>query len=144
MTPIGTRGAAARARPCSRSASNVQLHTAYRCAVILRDLIAPFLLRRLKVDVAKDLPKKTEQVRPLEAAGTMGARVCFFRGLTAGRADMRLPRRLPSTQVLFCRLTPTQQDAYLAFVHSDEVTKVRRRDRTREALERGIAGATCG
>ena len=70
------------------TASNVQLHTAYRCAVILRDLIGPFLLRRLKVDVAKDLPKKTEQV-------------------------------------LFCRLTPMQQDAYVEFVHSDEVTKVR-------------------
>jgi hypothetical protein len=44
-------------------ASNVQLQTAYRCAVVLRDLIAPFLLRRLKADVARDLPKKTEQVR---------------------------------------------------------------------------------
>ena len=65
----------------------MQLQTAYRCAVVLRDLIGPYLLRRLKLDVARDLPKKTEQV-------------------------------------LFCRLAPAQEDAYLRFVHSDEVTKV--------------------
>ena len=68
-------------------ASNVQLHTAYRCAVVLRDLIGPYLLRRLKVDVARDLPKKTEQV-------------------------------------LFCRLTPDQQEAYMSYIHSDDVNKV--------------------
>ena len=66
----------------------MQLHTAYRCAVVLRDLIGPYLLRRLKVDVARDLPKKTEQV-------------------------------------LFCRLTPDQQEAYESYIHSDDVNKVR-------------------
>ncbi|CUM67089.1 uncharacterized protein PRCAT00004778001 [Priceomyces carsonii] len=44
------------------NASNVQVQTGYKCAVILRDLISPYLLRRLKVDVAKDLPKKNEMV----------------------------------------------------------------------------------
>ncbi|KAL1924938.1 uncharacterized protein VTP21DRAFT_4592 [Calcarisporiella thermophila] len=44
------------------NASNVQVQTAYKCAVVLRDLINPYLLRRMKADVAADLPKKTEQV----------------------------------------------------------------------------------
>lgn len=33
-----------------------------RCAVVLRDLISPYLLRRRKADVATQLPKKTETV----------------------------------------------------------------------------------
>ncbi|ODV85320.1 hypothetical protein CANARDRAFT_199401 [[Candida] arabinofermentans NRRL YB-2248] len=44
------------------NATNVQVQTSYKCAVILRDLIAPYLLRRVKSDVAKDLPKKSEMV----------------------------------------------------------------------------------
>ncbi|KAJ1914656.1 DNA repair protein rhp26 [Mycoemilia scoparia] len=44
------------------SASNFQVRTAYECACMLRDLINPYLLRRLKVDVAKELPGKREQV----------------------------------------------------------------------------------
>ena len=40
----------------------VQVSTAYKCAVVLRDLIAPYLLRRRKADVNAQLPKKTEQV----------------------------------------------------------------------------------
>ncbi|KAK6203078.1 DNA dependent ATPase [Scheffersomyces amazonensis] len=44
------------------NASNVQVQTGYKCAVVLRDLISPYLLRRLKSDVAKDLPKKNEMV----------------------------------------------------------------------------------
>lgn len=44
------------------NATNVQVQTAYKCAVVLRDLISPYLLRRMKVDVAADLPKKTEKV----------------------------------------------------------------------------------
>ncbi|KAJ3186290.1 hypothetical protein HDU85_007730 [Gaertneriomyces sp. JEL0708] len=44
------------------NASNVQVQTAYKCACVLRDLISPYLLRRMKSDVATDLPKKSEQV----------------------------------------------------------------------------------
>lgn len=44
------------------NATNVQVQTAYKCAVVLRDMISPYLLRRMKVDVASDLPKKTEKV----------------------------------------------------------------------------------
>lgn len=40
----------------------MQVSTAYKCAVVLRDLIAPYLLRRRKADVSAQLPKKTEQV----------------------------------------------------------------------------------
>lgn len=43
-------------------ATSVQVETAYRCACILRDQIKPYLLRRLKADVAVQLPKKSEQV----------------------------------------------------------------------------------
>lgn len=44
------------------SATPVQIQLAYKCALILRDLINPFILRRSKVDVAQHLPPKTEQV----------------------------------------------------------------------------------
>ena len=40
----------------------LEVTTAYKCAVVLRDLIAPYLLRRRKADVAQQLPTKTEQV----------------------------------------------------------------------------------
>lgn len=38
------------------------MSTAYKCAVVLRDLISPYLLRRRKADVEAELPPKTEQV----------------------------------------------------------------------------------
>lgn len=44
------------------NASNVQVQTAYKCACVLRDFISPYLLRRMKTDVAQQLPKKNEQV----------------------------------------------------------------------------------
>ncbi|XP_011004030.1 PREDICTED: protein CHROMATIN REMODELING 8 [Populus euphratica] len=44
------------------NASPLQVSTAYRCAVVLRDLIMPYLLRRMKMDVNAHLPKKTENV----------------------------------------------------------------------------------
>ena len=64
----------------------LQVFTAYKCAVILRDLIAPYLLRRRKADVQTQLPPKTEQVRYLEgrvdvavlapASNSLGAVCC--------------------------------------------------------------------
>ncbi|VEU19821.1 DEKNAAC100090 [Brettanomyces naardenensis] len=44
------------------NATNVQVQTGYKCAVILKDLVSPYLLRRVKADVAQDLPKKSEMV----------------------------------------------------------------------------------
>lgn len=44
------------------NANNLQIMTGQKCAEVLKDAISPFLLQRLKVDVATDLPKKTEQV----------------------------------------------------------------------------------
>ncbi|KAF8401921.1 hypothetical protein HHK36_012872 [Tetracentron sinense] len=44
------------------NATPLQVSTAYRCAVVLRDLIMPYLLRRMKADVNAHLPKKTEHV----------------------------------------------------------------------------------
>jgi DNA excision repair protein ERCC-6 len=46
------------------NASDVQVQTAYKCACVLRDTIAPYLLRRVKNDVKMsiNLPTKNEQV----------------------------------------------------------------------------------
>nr|VZI21602.1 unnamed protein product [Spirometra erinaceieuropaei] len=44
------------------TSSPVQVETAYRCACTLRNLLTPFLLRRLKSEVRLELPKKSEQV----------------------------------------------------------------------------------
>ncbi|KAJ3000948.1 hypothetical protein HDV02_000017 [Globomyces sp. JEL0801] len=44
------------------NATNIQVETAYKCACILKDFISPYLLRRMKVDVAQQLPQKNEQV----------------------------------------------------------------------------------
>jgi DNA excision repair protein ERCC-6 len=44
------------------TASPSQAAAAYRCAVALRELISPYLLRRRKADVAQQLPAKSEHV----------------------------------------------------------------------------------
>ncbi|KAK5169669.1 DNA repair protein rhp26 [Saxophila tyrrhenica] len=44
------------------NASNLQVETAMKCAETLKDTISPYLLQRFKVDVATDLPKKSERV----------------------------------------------------------------------------------
>jgi DNA excision repair protein ERCC-6 len=49
-----------------------------KCAETLKDTISPYLLQRFKIDVAADLPKKSEQV-------------------------------------LFCKLTKLQREAYEIF-----------------------------
>mmetsp|Transcript_45072 Transcript_45072/g.72014 ORF Transcript_45072/g.72014 Transcript_45072/m.72014 type:complete len:1197 (-) Transcript_45072:101-3691(-) len=44
------------------NASAMQVRMAYRCALVLKETIEPYLLRRLKKDVAQSLPQKLEQV----------------------------------------------------------------------------------
>ena len=44
------------------NASHLQIMTAEKTALALKENISPYLLQRLKVDVATDLPKKREQV----------------------------------------------------------------------------------
>lgn len=46
-----------------------QVRLAYKCAVVLRDLIRPYLLRRMKRDVRAQLPEKTEQASPIHRRG---------------------------------------------------------------------------
>lgn len=77
------------------NATNLQIMTAQKCAETLKDTISPYLLQRLKVDVAADLPKKSEQV-------------------------------------LFCKLTKPQRDAYELFLKSDEMGAIL--SRTRQSL----------
>lgn len=69
------------------NATRSEVYTAYRCAVTLRNLVAPYLLRRLKSDVSLQLPDKQEQV-------------------------------------LFCRLSSEQRDAYKSFLGSRTVRQV--------------------
>ncbi|KAL8715056.1 MAG: hypothetical protein Q9220_001013 [cf. Caloplaca sp. 1 TL-2023] len=69
------------------NASNLQVQTAMRCAETLKDTISPYLMQRFKIDVASDLPKKTEQV-------------------------------------LFCKLTRPQREAYEAFLASDDLKSI--------------------
>jgi DNA excision repair protein ERCC-6 len=77
------------------NATNLQILTATKCAETLKEAISPYLLQRLKADVAADLPKKSEQV-------------------------------------VFCKLTKPQRDAYEAFLASDEMTSILQR--TRQSL----------
>eukprot|EP00741_Cyanophora_paradoxa_P022391 tig00021463_g21617.t1 len=44
------------------NASKIQVQMAYKCAVVLKELISPYLLRRMKADVKCILPSKSEQV----------------------------------------------------------------------------------
>ncbi|KAL8698988.1 MAG: hypothetical protein Q9224_001609 [Gallowayella concinna] len=69
------------------NASNLQVQTAMKCAETLKDTISPYLLQRFKIDVASDLPKKTEQV-------------------------------------LFCKLTKPQREAYESFLSSDDLKSI--------------------
>lgn len=69
------------------NATNLQVLTATKCAETLKAAISPYLLQRLKVDVASDLPKKSEQV-------------------------------------LFCKLTKPQREAYERFLSSDDMTSI--------------------
>ncbi|KAI9741643.1 MAG: hypothetical protein M1834_000027 [Cirrosporium novae-zelandiae] len=69
------------------NASNLQVQTAMKCATTLKDAISPYLLQRYKVDVASDLPKKTEQL-------------------------------------VFCKLTKLQRDAYETFLASGDMKSI--------------------
>ncbi|TPX13104.1 uncharacterized protein E0L32_006530 [Thyridium curvatum] len=77
------------------NATNLQIMTAQKCAETLKDAISPYLLQRLKVDVAADLPKKSEQV-------------------------------------LFCKLTQPQREAYESFLKSEAMDAILKR--TRQSL----------
>lgn len=77
------------------NATNLQIMTAQKCAETLKDTISPYLLQRLKVDVATDLPKKSEQV-------------------------------------LFCKLSKPQREAYELFLKSDDMVAIL--NRTRQSL----------
>lgn len=77
------------------NATNLQIMTAQKCAETLKETISPYLLQRLKVDVAADLPKKSEQV-------------------------------------LFCKLSKQQRDAYEFFLKSEEMNAIL--NRTRQSL----------
>ncbi|KAJ8524579.1 hypothetical protein ON010_g16538 [Phytophthora cinnamomi] len=82
------------------TATKMQVLMAYQCALALKDLIQPFLLRRTKQEVLTN-----------GVSGKMGA-------LLPGKQE----------QILFCRLTKRQRALYKRFLASPEVASVLRRD----------------
>ena len=44
------------------NATNLQVQTAMKCAETLKDAISPYLIQRVKADVASDLPNKSEKI----------------------------------------------------------------------------------
>ena len=73
------------------NASNLQVETAMRCAETLKEAISPYLLQRFKLDVASDLPKKSERVLFCKLTGLQRAQYEKFlqseemRGIISGR-----------------------------------------------------------
>ncbi|OWZ13129.1 DNA excision repair protein [Phytophthora megakarya] len=82
------------------TATKMQVLMAYKCALALKDLIQPFLLRRTKKEVLTS-----------SASDSMGA-------LLPGKQE----------QIIFCRLTKRQRALYKRFLASPEVASVLRRD----------------
>uniref|UniRef100_M4BQK0 DNA excision repair protein n=1 Tax=Hyaloperonospora arabidopsidis (strain Emoy2) TaxID=559515 RepID=M4BQK0_HYAAE len=82
------------------TATKMQVLMAYKCALALKDLIQPFLLRRTKQEILTN-----------EA----GNGTCAL-----------LPKK--QEQIIFCRLTARQRALYKRFLASSEVAKVLRRD----------------
>lgn len=78
------------------NASNLQVQTAAKCAETLKDAISPYLLQRFKIDVAADLPKKSEQV--LFCKLTKSQRASYKAFLGSGEMDAILKGR---RQVLY-------------------------------------------
>ncbi|ROT38463.1 hypothetical protein SODALDRAFT_344412 [Sodiomyces alkalinus F11] len=69
------------------NATNLEIIAAEKCAETLKQTVSQYLLQRLKIDVAADLPEKTEQV-------------------------------------LFCKLTESQTQAYELFLRSEDCQAV--------------------
>ena len=76
------------------NASNLQVMTAEKCAEALKETISEYLLQRLKVDVAADLPEKTEQV--LFCKLTDGQRKAYETFLGSDEVSAILHRRRQS------------------------------------------------
>ncbi|KAL2202685.1 transcription-coupled repair protein CSB/RAD26 [Sarocladium strictum] len=76
------------------NASNLQVMTAEKCAEALKETISEYLLQRLKVDVAADLPEKTEQV--LFCKLTDGQRGAYETFLSSDEVAAILNRRRQS------------------------------------------------
>ncbi|KOS16757.1 DNA repair and recombination protein RAD26 [Escovopsis weberi] len=76
------------------NASNLQVMTAEKCAEALKETISEYLLQRLKMDVAADLPEKTEQV--LFCKLTEGQRKAYETFLGSDEVSAILNRRRQS------------------------------------------------
>jgi DNA excision repair protein ERCC-6 len=80
------------------NASSVMVETAYRCSVVLRDLIGPYLLRRMKKDVGTTLPGKTEQILFCSLSAPQRAAYLDFLGTDEMRSTL-VGRRKPFSAI---------------------------------------------
>lgn len=110
-----------------RGAGLGQVETAYRCAVVLRDTMSPYLLRRLKADVqmSVQLPSKSEQVLPT-----------LLRSLQSSRRRSSIPGPLLPTHAVPAQ--PLPGVPRLPPVRADPDRRPRRLRRARHAEVRLI------
>ncbi len=85
--------------------SSVQATIAYQCAVVLRELISPYLLRRLKKDVNAQLPTKTEDV--LFCKLTADQREMYTKFLRSREVQDVLDQRCPAFRCVVASHTGT-------------------------------------
>ncbi len=81
------------------NSSMIQVQTSYKCACTLRDLIKPYLMRRLKKHVVS----------------------------ATSANSSALPEK--REEIVFCRITAYQRELYEAFIGSDEVEAIMDRQR---------------
>lgn len=114
------------------NASPMQVQLAYRCAVVLRDLINPYLLRRLKKDIKEvnRMPGKKEQVlfcrlsnrqRAMYEAFLMSDQVKqVLRGSTQMLGAITMLRKICNHPDLVC---PPDQSSFETFVQKGSFTE---------------------
>ena len=104
------------------NATPLQVQTAYQCSVSLRDLVTPYLLRRMKCDVLTTTPD--------EGGGSGGDKQHDIDDSKDGGMDKMdkvvLPKK--TEQVLFCSLTPIQLQAYRSYLASKECSDILEED----------------
>ncbi|GHP06112.1 hypothetical protein PPROV_000485900 [Pycnococcus provasolii] len=104
------------------NATPLQVQTAYQCSVSLRDLVTPYLLRRMKCDVMTTAPD--------EGGGSGGDKQHDIDDSKDGGMDKMdkivLPKK--TEQVLFCSLTPVQLQAYRSYLASKECSDILEED----------------
>ena len=90
---------------------------AYKCALLLRDLISPYILKRTKQDVASQLPHKREHV--LMCNLSKAQRDAYKAYLKCAP----LPALPPYSLLLCCRAVCRSDEVRLALEHRGSLFK---------------------